>query len=131
MKLVGFIYEYNPIPSSLPINSISKDKFNSDIDLDTIIQYLNSGKIVIGWMGYFFDTETRQPIAPDSYLTDGVWVWPSYLPYYLLKGFYGLLDIGFLDHIQQNSFKIAAEPELKSILSVFEKQLSDLFKQYP
>lgn len=131
MKLVGFIYEYNQIPSSVPINSVSKDKFNIAIDLDAIIQYLNSGQIVIGWMGYFIDIESKEPIAPDSYLTDGDWVWPSYLSYYLQKGFYSLLDMDFLDHIQRNNFNICAGTELTNTAEVFEKELSDLFKLYP
>ena len=59
MKLVGFIYEYNPIPSSVSIKSISKNNGNSAIDLDKIVQYLNAGELVFGWMGYFQDFETK------------------------------------------------------------------------
>lgn len=131
MKLVGFIYEYNPIPSAVPIKSISKNNGNSAIDLDKIVQYLNAGELVFGWMGYFQDFETKAWIAPDSYVTDGDWVWPSYLPYYLQKGFDSLLDIHFLDHIQQKNFKIDLGPELTNAAKVLEKELSDLLTKYP
>ena len=88
--------------------------------LKKVCQYLHSAKMVIGWMGYFQGFETKEFIAPDSYLTDGVWVWPSYLSYYLNKGFHNLLNVDFLHHVRTRYYEKDDSIEVKQYMNVYK-----------
>jgi hypothetical protein len=88
MKYIGFFKEYD---FKITIDSVEDLKqFNieniDDIRLrENLINYLESGQMVFGWMNYVEDFWTKNPAVPHGYLTDGNWVWPTYYPYYLRK----------------------------------------------
>jgi hypothetical protein len=83
MKLLGFIKEYDNLKESIDLDEFLNSVSQKAIDFEKAIQYLEKGALVLGWMGYVTDVKTKQLIAPDAYYTDGVWVWPTYFPYYL------------------------------------------------
>ncbi|MNK36151.1 hypothetical protein D3C87_546940 [compost metagenome] len=105
MKYVGFIKEYNIIDSAKPLQDVIKYHDVKPDYLD-IINYLKDGILAFAWMGYFVDIETKALIAPDSYFTDGLWVWPAYLPYYLSK-YPGMhLDHDFVEYLRLKNYEI-------------------------
>ena len=100
MKYIGFIKEHNLINEAVPLNDLIKSDLLNHSDLiHKCIEYLNSGVLVFGWMGYFMDLETNKPIAPDSYYTDGIWIWPAYFSYYLIKYPNYPIDSDFIEYI--------------------------------
>lgn len=107
MRYIGFIKEHNPIKESLSIEVVMSSPDNNDeISVLGIIEYLkNNGVLILGWMGYFMDLEKDQPICPDSYYSDGVWVWPAYFPYYLEKYPHYPLDKEFKEYFLSKDFK--------------------------
>lgn len=105
MKLVGFIKEHNDITEAVSFESIiTTEKCDNEIAL-RVINYLDKGILLLGWMGYFFDLKDNSLIAPDSYYTDGIFIWPSYFPYYLKKyGNYNI-DKDFLEYLANINFE--------------------------
>ena len=47
------------------------------------VAFLARGTVVLALMGFFSDLKTGEEVAPLVYYTDGQWVRPSYLAYYL------------------------------------------------
>ncbi len=106
MKLVGFIKEHNSVEESQTLNELVNG-FNYDDDVKTeVIKYLNRGELIVSWMGYFFDLVTKEPITPDSYFTDGTWIWPGYLPHYLTKYNVKIDDL-FIENIKKSNFNFS------------------------
>jgi hypothetical protein len=105
MKYVGFIKEYNIIDSAKPLHDVIKYHDDRPDYLD-IINYLKDGILAFAWMGYFVDIETKALIATDSYFTDGLWVWPAYLPYYLSKYPDMHLDHDFVEYLRLKNYEI-------------------------
>lgn len=104
MRFVGFIREYNDIEEAKFLQEVIKCHVNR-IDVLEIINYLKEGILAFAWMGYFVDIETKALIAPDSYFTDGLWVWPAYLPYYLSK-YPGMhLDYDFVEYLRLKKYE--------------------------
>ncbi len=71
-----------------------------------IRQYLRGGQLVQAVWGVreadAFDPK-RQPLAPVMTWTDGVWIWPSSIEYYLMR--YGLApDPDFYRHIREHGY---------------------------
>ena len=86
MKYIGFIKEYDKISEALSLDIyINSYGDNYDIDRKKLIDYLKNGEVVLSWMGVFTDFENNNYISPHMYYTDGKWIWPSYLIYYLKK----------------------------------------------
>ncbi|NML38410.1 hypothetical protein HHL17_14475 [Chitinophaga sp. G-6-1-13] len=104
MKLVGFIKEIDFFPWAKPLEEYMMDINPSEL-IDQITVYLEKGKLVIGWMGYYIDLETKEHIAPHAYYTDGIWVWPSYYPYYIRKYSRFAIDKEFLKYLQDRKFE--------------------------
>ena len=69
-------------------------------DENKIIDYLNSASIFLGSPGIAFDviTPSSRPIGATSILSDGVWMWPQYLAYYV-KNYRLALPEAFVEHI--------------------------------
>lgn len=105
MKYIGFIKEHNPIEEAISIQDIKNNTYMNDRDIvSNVVEYLSNGVLLLAWMGYFMDLEDNKPIAPDSYYTDGVWVWPSYFPYYLHKYPNYLLNEDFVEYLRSKKF---------------------------
>lgn len=124
MKLVGFIREYNDLSESKKLSELLESKSLYTTDIEKIINYLDQGVLLLGWMGYFIDFETKELIAPDSYFTDGIWVWPSYLSYYLKKHPMLMVDEDFVKHIEKKGFQFSVEENFNTQKVSLERELA-------
>jgi hypothetical protein len=104
MKYIGFIKEHDKISESVSYNEILASRDNDKDIIKKIIDYLDNGEIIFGWMGYYNDLDNNTPIEPHSYHTDGIWVWPSYFSYYLKKYLNYNLSEEFLNYLIDKSF---------------------------
>ena len=136
MKLLGFIKEHNNIDEAQEYVSVIAENTNiQDAAIEIIIDYLNSGVLLLAWMGYFIDLEDNSLISPDSYFTDGVYIWPAYFPYYLKKHQSYLIDKEFLSHISKNDYlidetKIKEDAKAKLEAELSKKLNSQSLKRY-
>lgn len=104
MKLIGFIKEHNNIKEAIDY-SVFKTGMSHPVSAE-IINYLDSGIYIFGWMGVFMDLDNQDIISPDCYYTDGIYVWPAYFSYYLKKHPNTQIDEHFLEHASKNNFRI-------------------------
>jgi len=104
MKLIGFIKEHNNIVEARSYDSIKGDNSVTPDIMKKIIRYLNNGELILSWMGYFIDIDDGNLITPDSYFTDGNYVWPAYFTYYLKKHPKYSIDEFFLEHLHNCDF---------------------------
>jgi hypothetical protein len=125
MKLLGFIKEYNNIKDAVNLDIWLNEKSSINTDSEKILQYLDQGVLLLSWMGYFTDVKTKELIAPDSYYTDGVWVWPSYLPYYLKKDSSLVIDKEFIEYLKNRNFNFKVSDNFDELKMQLEKELSN------
>jgi hypothetical protein len=123
MKYIGFVKEYNNIKEASSLEELISEKTLDTGETEKVIDYLKQGKLLLAWMGYFIDIKSKELIAPDSYYSDGIWVWPAYLPYYLNK-YKMKLDQEFLDHIRDNNFVIEVSEQFNKKKASLEQELS-------
>ena len=115
-KIVGFLIEHdNEVTNQTLENSLVEETDNSQ-DLIDVIKYLNKGVLVCGWMGYFNDIITKKPVAPWGYDTDGIWIWPNYYPYYLMRHREYKIDEGFLEYLKQKDYQFSKKISKNVIL---------------
>lgn len=84
-------------------------------------RYLEQGQIVLvspSWVDDLLNTQVRR-ICQYSILTDGTWIWPSALVYYL-KTYHVVLPEEFLMHMESNNWLV---PELD------DSELDDICNQ--
>lgn len=106
MKIIGFISEHNDMPGSMPFASyieMSSQALSSE-KLHKVINYLETGPIVLAWMNFINDLETGEPAVPNGYHSDGQFVWPSYLAYYIKKHRAFPIDESFLEAIRSSNY---------------------------
>jgi hypothetical protein len=127
MELLGFIKEYNNLKGSIELNELLNSRSTFVNDVEKILEYLAQGVLVLGWMGYFTDIKTKKPIAPDSYFTDGVWVWPAYFPYYLKMVPSMQIDQNFVQYLIDKNYKF--ENDFEDRIDAFEGELARRFKE--
>ena len=111
MKFAGILREHEggliKVGKSLTELIVSA---NEEIeDLAQIIAYLKKGTYVMGFLHYVYDSNNN-PIAPMVYYSDGKWVWPSYLSYYLSLNYFSLIPDEFIADIRANHY---IPPKLK------------------
>lgn len=124
MKLIGFIKEYNNLDEGIALDTLLDSKATAINDTEKVLDYLNQGILLLGWMGYFIDVRTKELIAPDSYFTDGVWVWPSYFPYYLKKYPSMQVDKEFITYLNAKSFDFKIDIDFDQNRNAYESALS-------
>lgn len=112
LKRVGFFKELRhgdpfgmSIKESIRSNSIENE--------DKIIAYLDRGITFCVTPGLVSDVldETRGIIRNLEILTDGIWVWPSDLSYYV-KFYHVILDVEFIDHMKNNMWVMPTKEEV-------------------
>lgn len=120
MKFIGILrdYEHSPIKIGRFLSEFDVSDEKNINDLNEIVSYLTNGTIVIAFLHYVFD-EKKNQIAPLIYYTDGKFIWPSYLPYYLKKGYYSLLTTEFMNNIRGNNY---IPPKLESEKIILAQQ---------
>lgn len=102
MKYVGFIKEQNNIPEASCFNEVIGASINTDID--KVIKYLEKGMYCCGCLGVFNDLNNNDFICNHYYLTDGLYIWPSYFIYYLKKYPNYIIDNHFLNYLKTKKF---------------------------
>jgi hypothetical protein len=127
MKLLGFIKEYDNLKESIELEIFLNSRAQKPIDIKKTIEYLEKGVLVFGWMGYCRDIKTKQLIAPHAYYTDGVWVWPSYYPYYLKQFSSVHIDEEFVEYLIARNYKFVNDFEDR--LNSFETELGKRFQE--
>lgn len=77
-----------------------------DSELKKVVQYLESGVIAIASPGMAKSVlDDEKVIGTPSWKTDGVWLWPETLSYYV-KFHKVCLPSAFIRHIQRNGYVI-------------------------
>jgi hypothetical protein len=91
-------------------------------DEDKILAYLRSGHFYRAFavpddeLHDALDTEKILPIEP-ALFTDGTYVWPSDLPYYVEK-YHAHLPRAFLHHARKNGWQVPASVDVSSLKMV-------------
>ena len=109
MKLYRTGY-YREMPHGEPTDPSIKDNIGykyTDLEKETISKYLEKGIVLVACGGTVNDVISGNDIVagcPDM-LTDGTWIWPGDLVYYVEK--YGLqLDPEFVLHMKNADYTI-------------------------
>ena len=121
MKYIGFIRRfdlYNPSSNDWA-ETLTENKIDEDLRT-LIIDYLSSGKFLLGWMSYLHEQE-GMGICDHDYYTDGYYIEPAYYMCYLHK--YNIMSIEseFINHVKENNFLV---PDLSN------QQLNTIEKLY-
>lgn len=106
LKKVGFFKELEYGDE----NGVSLKKIinnSPEKDEDKIINYLDSAMIIYVTAGIVCDIldESKGIIGTLEILTDGEWMWPSDLSYYIAH-YHARLDKEFVDHVRKNNWTI-------------------------
>ncbi|MCS4304940.1 hypothetical protein [Chryseobacterium sp. BIGb0232] len=104
MKYIGFIKEYDTIPEALELEAYRNAEIYNSVNKNKILDYLKNGEVALAWMGVFINVESQDFIGPQIYYTDGNWIWPSYLIYYLENDKNFCLENNFEEYLQENNF---------------------------
>lgn len=122
MKTIGFIQRYDNLEISLPF----EDYFNYP-KLGTILRwrirkYLNKGYEINGFLTALEDENRNMKfMCNHTFFTDGEFIWPAYLVYFLKYYPKFGLDPLFIQHIMANNFK----PKISTITPELEKLFDD------
>lgn len=113
LKAVGFFKELKhgmQDGGSLKENISNKPQF----DEDKIIKYLEEGVIYCISPGLTIDILGKSHEIKDSLkiLTDGVWIWPSDLSYYVKK-YHVKLNEHFILHMKNANWTVPSREEIK------------------
>jgi len=103
IKFVGIIKEHENFRMRIGryIKDLTASTEKEDY-LDNVVFYLEHGVRVFAFLEEVFDGNIF--IAPLVFYTDGKWIWPSYLPYYLKRGYWSLLSEEFINDVFKTKF---------------------------
>jgi hypothetical protein len=90
---------------------IDRDELDPDEQV-RVLEYLEDAPVVRPGRGFDIDrlAEDPEPAVPVGFHSDGEWIWPAAVPYYLRE--YGVTpDYGLLDHIRNNDYRVPAVSE--------------------
>jgi hypothetical protein len=111
MKLVGFVakHEKKILGTTIDYNSNDEPKKRITGEIkSSVLKYLAAGKYIFG-VTLAIQDENGKYISPYIVYSDGEWLWPAYLPYYIESGNRVNLPVEFLQHVKRNNFEF---PEL-------------------
>ncbi|MFI0262541.1 hypothetical protein ACH4OW_26280 [Streptomyces sp. NPDC017056] len=96
-------------------------------DEDRILSYLEDGEEIFSTMGAERDAISRDEWigGAGSLLTDGEWVWPVDLVYYLSR-YHIALPADFLDHVRKSGYQAPRVPDDRS-----REIMAELFPRRP
>lgn len=117
---------FKELPDAM-VDSPSIELFRTAEPLEeapAIVDYLASGQVVaagIGDMAIDVLGDAHREICPPAIMSDGVWVWPNHLAYYVAV--YGVRPpIEFIEHMRQNGWVV---PSLDS--ATVDRLVDELF----
>ncbi|MTD56313.1 TNT domain-containing protein [Amycolatopsis pithecellobii] len=96
-------------PDGRPV--LNRPELDAD-ELDRLYEYLSAAPVVLSERGLDLDRLAAPPTpkVPVAFHTDGVWIWPAAVNYYLQE--YGIAPEGELvTHVQQTGFRLPEVPE--------------------
>ena len=125
---VGFLTQHCNEPKLCPVDFFSLRRGMDHEDADALAAYLRGGSIVVVVLGVEFDCQNESVIAGTlSMLSDGHWIWPDYLAYYVSR--YGIeLAPEFLAHVQSRSWKSGALSDDE--VAAISRSMESLFDHY-
>lgn len=107
LRKVGFFRELPYGESNAPSIKTARTDAEPRPDLQKILRYLRSGRVLISSPSLSFDviSNENKPIGPIAIITDGVWAWPRELAFYVEK--YGIsVPLAFVKHMEDASWTI-------------------------
>lgn len=123
LKYIGFIQEYNNIPEALSYTDMFDNHNNNSDIIIKIINYLDEGILVCGCPGVIMDLNNENILSPDAYFTDGIYIWPSYLSYYLVSYPNFKISEEFVNYLLKKEFKFSS-------ISFFKKRKLKKMEDY-
>lgn len=104
----SFIKEHDDYDIAVPLEDYKSGKSQPLVDgngRELIKEYVQNGVLITAWMGFIQAIDTNDSISSDGFLTDGIYIWRSYLPYYLDNHPNFRIESEFAEHIaaQKNS----------------------------
>lgn len=122
MKTVGFIKEHDKVKGAIPFAEFLTNRRFPERVISSLSAYLKKGTLIAGWMSHLRALDDIEEVIPSGsgYFSDGYYIWPGYLVYYLGKYQTARLDAGFLEYVLDN------EHQEMNILSSKEINMLDL-----
>ena len=106
LKDIGF---FRDLPHGLEDSPSLEEarRSSGDDDEAQVISYLRDGNLMVATTGPGLDplAEGLEYTDPPHILTDGVWMWPGDLAFYVEK-YHVSLEQEFLDHIRKNCYRV-------------------------
>ncbi|GHF87086.1 hypothetical protein FHX82_004555 [Amycolatopsis bartoniae] len=96
-------------PDGRPV--LNRPELDAD-ELDRLYEYLSTAPVVLSERGLDLDRLASPPTAkvPVAFHTDGTWIWPAAVNYYLQE--YGIApEAELVAHVQQAGFRVPEVPE--------------------
>ena len=122
LRLVGFFRE---LRHGRPDGPSLRQAVHAEADIDEarVVEYLRSGSTITVAGRLTSDVLSGSPdaVLPLGVLTDGVWIWPADLEYYV-EQYHARLPSEFLEHAKRLEWR-------PPVLS--EGQLGDLIAKFP
>lgn len=129
LEMVHNIDSFETKPEGFPSVKTKADKL-SDIDANTIYQYLINGIKIIEFLSSEKDIYDHRVSVPTKVFTDGSYVWTMMIPH-LVKNYNVSLPKEFINHINKQS-KYANQYNKNSIDQILEslkgKRINDYLK---
>lgn len=97
-------------PTGLPWFSPSRLRIVEDVRRKDIARYLRGGRLAVRATSALADplSASDEPVVPLGYRTDGTWVWPEGLAYYMDKR--GVApELSLLTHIESRAYRLPTD----------------------
>lgn len=97
-------------PTGLPWFSANRLRIVEDVRRKEIARYLRRGKLAVRATSALADplSGSDEPVVPLGYRTDGTWVWPEGLAYYMEKR--GVApELSLLAHIESRAYRLPTD----------------------
>ena len=84
IQFTGFISEYHPnIANAMPYKNYFKGRCIEEKYRDKVLDYTKNGILFCPSMRAIEDLLSNKSVGSGSFYTDGKWIWPEYMIYYL------------------------------------------------
>lgn len=106
IKLIGFVSEYHPdAPEAQPYKSYFRESDVEDKYRNEVLGYIKNGILFSASMRAIEDLVSGEDVGSDAYYTDGKWIWPEYMIYYLENKPNYIIEDQFVQDLINKGFK--------------------------
>ncbi|RAJ75620.1 hypothetical protein CLV59_109234 [Chitinophaga dinghuensis] len=108
MEFIGYIKEHESglVKMGVSINDIEPAENWLLMEYySEVLNYLEKAPILLGFLRWLYD-ENGESIGPLMIHTDGHWIWPSYLVYYLNRGYQSMIPDEFMHYMHNVKFMV-------------------------